>query len=495
MASTTATTNTLNPSVTSSSSIDVASIVSGLMSIANQPLTNLQNKVAQDQAIISDMGTLKSKMSSFQSDLTAFESPSSYSTAIATSTNTNAISASVTNASSAAMGTYNVSVSQVAQSSSIAVTGFADTTTANITTAPLTISIGGTIYSSDGTQPPSNNGKVPVLTSPANLTQINQWLNTVSTNYGLGVNSNIIQTSTGQYALVVNGTSTGTTHAVSIGGLNGGGITDPASPPTTTSGGLTFSLNKSAQDAIFTVNNLQVDRASNTVSDVIPGVTFSVLSSATGANTSTVTVGQGTDNSSTMINNLITSYNAVIGQYQSMTAISSSTNSTSPNGTFANDPGMLSFINDMKNYIAQGVLTADNKIVSLSTMGIDLQTDGTMKFNATNFATAQSNGLLATLNAGVKIGGSVSNTASLSNEVTTILAPTTGFIDTTVTSENTSISNIQTQETSLQAQLAALQASYTQQYSTLNTLLYTLSQTSSQLTSSLGALTNINSGK
>jgi flagellar capping protein FliD len=49
-------------------------------------------------------------------------------------------------------------------------------------------------------------------------------------------------------------------------------------------------------------------------------------------------------------------------------------------------------------------------------------------------------------------------------------------------------------QTSLQNKLDRVQADYTQQYSQLNALLFNLSQTSSQLTSSIAGLTS-NYGK
>ena len=494
----TSTSNSINPSVTSSSSIDVASIVSGLMSVANRPLTTLQNSVAKNQAIISDMGVLKSKISTFQTNLSAFESPSSYNTSSATSSNTNVLQVSARNG--AISGTYNLNVIQVAQPSSISITNFTDTTAANIninSPSPFSFSIGGNTYSVDGKKNGLSNSSVPELTGSASLTQLNDWINSVSGNNSAGVNSSIVQTGNNQFALVLNGANTGTGQAIAISNIDGASISDSGTPgiSSNSTGGMNLQLtvNKVAQDANFSVNNLSITRSSNTISDVISGVTLNLVSSATGANTASVTVGAGADNSNQIINNLITSYNDLISQYKSMTA--KSTTNPSSNGTFANDPGMLSFIGTMKVYISKGVLNSNNTVQSLSNMGIDLQSDGTLKFNSTSFANAQSDGLLTKLAAGVKVGGSISNTNNLSKEISNILNPLTGLIDNTVSSQKTVINNLLSKKADMQTRLNQLQISYTHQYSTLNTLLYNLSQTSSQLTSSLAAITNINSGK
>ena len=124
---------------------------------------------------------------------------------------------------------------------------------------------------------------------------------------------------------------------------------------------------------------------------------------------------------------------------------------------------------------------------------MDIQPDGTLKFNSTTYSTAISNGLLGTLSAGIKVG-SESATSNLSTKLTSMLS-FTGPIDTTVQMETDNNTNLTTKENSLSLMLAQKQTSYTAQYSSLNALLFTLNQTSSQLTSSLAAVTNINSGK
>ena len=171
-----------------------------------------------------------------------------------------------------------------------------------------------------------------------------------------------------------------------------------------------------------------------------------------------------------------------------MTANAANSSSTSTS-SFGNDPAMLDFVGSFKQFMAQGFLTSTSKTVSLSNIGIDMNLDGTLAFNATKFATGQSDGSIAVLANGVSVGGSVSNSNNLSLALSTAVDPG-GLIDSLVNTEKDTITNLTAKQADLQTKLAQQQTDYTTQYSNLNALLFTLNQTSTQLTSSLAGLTS-----
>ena len=57
----------------STASIDVTSIVSQLMVSENKPLVALKDKITSKSLMISDLGTLKSKVASFQTALKSLQ--------------------------------------------------------------------------------------------------------------------------------------------------------------------------------------------------------------------------------------------------------------------------------------------------------------------------------------------------------------------------------------------------------------------------------------
>jgi len=477
-------------------SIDVASIVSSLMTVANAPLDKLNSKVKQAQTVISDLGTLKSKLSDFQTALTALETPGNYQNVIATTNNSTVASSSAI--SGAKQGRYNLNISQTAEASNISVKGFTSLT--NAVTLPaegFTLKVGSTTYSSNI----NNVGSVSGVTTPAllagNISDVSNWINSIATNNGLNVSSDLVLQSTGQYALVMNGTQTGIINSVGFSGLNGYSVTTTNSTSTSSSvvtlngsayNGSDVSVNSSAKDSVFQVNGLAFQRSSNTVTDVVTKLTLKIDS----IGSALITVNQGTDDSSSLINNFVTTYNQMIAQYKTMTANSSNSKET---GSLGGQSAALtlSFINEIKLKLGQGALVGSSTI-SLTTMGVDYTTDGTLKFNKTNYSSGIANGLLSSLSQGISVGGSVGTTNDMSKTIADALNPN-GAIDIYVKAKNSDIETTKTRIGDLSTRLRLLETSYTRQYSTLNTLLYNLSQTSNQLTSSLTAVTNINSAK
>jgi flagellar hook-associated protein 2 len=312
---------------------------------------------------------------------------------------------------------------------------------------------------------------VTVLGASPSITDLKNWIN------GLGVNvsaSVVETTSSSNWALMIQGTQTGTTNAVSYTGLTG-------VPATLTDTSVTAAANAS-----FIVNGTTFSRASNTVTDVIDGLTLS-LNKASGT-AQTISVGKGTDVSNDAINTLIKAYNEVMSTHKSMTA--NSANSDKP-GNFAKSPSTLSFINQIKESFAKGIsYTANGTLttMSLSALGIDLQRDGTAKFNSASFATASAAGLRDTLALGVTMGY-VSSTSNL-NTFLTAQVKTGGALSSQITSETTAVQDLTKRKDNLQIRLNSIKTSLVSQYSSLNALLYQLSSTSNSLTSALDALTN-----
>jgi flagellar hook-associated protein 2 len=171
-----------------------------------------------------------------------------------------------------------------------------------------------------------------------------------------------------------------------------------------------------------------------------------------------------------------------------MTANSS--NSDKP-GSFANSPTTLSFINQIKEGFAKGISYTSNgelKTMSLSAFGIDLQRDGTAKFNATSFASASAAGLRDTLALGVTMGY-VSSMSNLSTFITSQVK-TGGALSSQINSETTAMQDLTKRKDNLQLRLNSIKNNLITQYSALNALLFQLSSTSNSLTSALDALTN-----
>ena len=456
------------------SSIDVAAIVEQLMTVENKPLDKIKTQIEQKKLVISDLGTIKSKVATLQDALTVFQTPSTFNNSAASSSDATVVSATADNG--AIKGNHSVTVTSLATTTRNTVTGYTSSTASATVDATngFAITVAGTTYNTNGNKTVSGvvtANAVTVLGASPSITDLKNWIN------GLGVNvsASVVETTgSSNWALMIQGTQTGTTNAVSFTGLTG-------VPATLTDTSVTTAANAS-----FVVNGTTFSRASNTVNDVIDGLTLSLNKAS--ASAQTISVGKGTDVSNDAINTLIKAYNDVMSTYKTMTA--NSANSDKP-GNFANSPSTLSFINQIKDSFAKGISYTTNgtlKTISLSAIGIDLQRDGTAKFNSASFATASAAGLRDTLALGVTMGY-VSSTSNL-NTFLTAQVKTGGALNSQINSETTAVQDLTKRKDNLQIRLNSIKNNLVSQYSSLNALLYQLSSTSNSLTSALDALTN-----
>jgi len=258
--------------------------------------------------------------------------------------------------------------------------------------------------------------------------------------------------------------------------------------------GLTVDKYSTAQNAIVTVGNASYSKTSNTISDAITGVTLSLMEEGV----TNVRIELGEDKSEETIKGFMTAYNDLIKSANGMTA--NSANSLKP-GAFANSPTSLSFISDIKRRVADGVSynigqtnsSGQPYRLSLASLGLEYQLDGTLTFNSVSLLTAQSSGLREKLLNGLKVGyqSSTDNLASLLDSQISSISSLAYQ-----TSESTqSIATLNKEKDQIEDRLNKIQAGYIVQYSNLNKLLFQLNSTSNSLGSALDSLKNMNSDK
>jgi flagellar hook-associated protein 2 len=209
-----------------------------------------------------------------------------------------------------------------------------------------------------------------------------------------------------------------------------------------------------------------------------------------------VLVELGEDKSEETIKSFMTAYNDLIKSINGMTANSS--NSQKP-GAFANSPTSLSFISDIKRKVADGASynigqtdsSGQPYRLSLASLGLEYQLDGTLAFKSVSLLAAQSTGLRDKLLSGLKVGYQ-STTDNLANLLDSQISAISSLAY--QTSESTqSISSLNKEKDLIEDRLEKIQAGYIIQYSNLNKLLFQLNSTSTNLGSALDSLTGMNS--
>ena len=241
-------------SPTSGTGFDVSSTVAAIVSnlrTVESPWQNQLTSLQSQDAVLSNLGTLFSNLSNDLSALTDFQGALAQKTG--SSSNTNVLD--LTSASSSATaGTHTVVVNNLAQTASgylAPVTDSSDTLAGSITIqvgsgAAKTITVGSTSNTLAG------------LASAINSS-------------GAGVTATVLTDSNGSRLSIVSGTS-GTK----------GDLTVSSSITDATTGGIALGYTPavSGLDASLEVDGISLSSSSNTVTNLIPGVTFQLLSSS-----------------------------------------------------------------------------------------------------------------------------------------------------------------------------------------------------------------------
>lgn len=234
-------------------------LVDQLVQAERAPSENrLTRKTEQAQAMLSAFGKLRSAITELRLPMRQLSSPENMKAFTAESSSED-IGVSL-DSSKASRGTYSVEVTSLAQSQSLASGTFDNKDSTSIGTGSLTLSAGSETktFTIDGT-----NNTLQGLADEINDADI-------------GVTAGVIDTGSG-FRLVMSSDETGIDSAMTI------SVTDDDGSSTDASGlsnfafdGTTSNLAETvaAKDAVLNINGIQVSRSSNTIENVIDGLTF-----------------------------------------------------------------------------------------------------------------------------------------------------------------------------------------------------------------------------
>jgi flagellar hook-associated protein 2 len=269
------------------SGIDVKGLAQSLVDAEKTPKKErIDEKIAKTEAKITGYGAVKFALSELKNAFAKINDASDFSSIKTSNTQPSAFGVSTT--SSAEAGSYSIEVVRTALAQRTASSNFVDRAT------PLN---GGAVFKLNLTVGGVSKGDINVTTAtPAGM---------VSAINGakLGVTAQLINTGSG-FNVVVTG-QTGSAQNFTLSSDDGTATGNNPKVPVT---GVSFATSlQTATDASFKVNGLTVTRGSNTVNDVIDGVTLDLFASTTGA--ARLDLNRDTAGIKDNIKGLVTAYN------------------------------------------------------------------------------------------------------------------------------------------------------------------------------------------
>ena len=446
--------------------INVSALVTQLVQATEVPQQNLIT--AQTQTVttqISALGTLKSALSTFQQSLGTLDTPNAFNAESATSSNSAVFTATTT--SGAPIGSYGVTVTQLASAQQLLSNPFTTASAASVGTGTLQVSLGSTSFS------------VNVTSANDSLASIAATINSASGNPG--VTATIVQGTDGQH-LLLSSSRTGAANTITVNETDDGNALAALTYSSTNTAN--YKLQEQAQDAEYSLSGVSATSPSNTITNALNGVTLT-LTGTTAANTSaTLNVTTNTATIESNVSAFVTAYNTLAGQFSTLGGYDSTTGTPGP---MLGNALLTNIQNGLKSALYSIVNTGSSSYNSLASIGITSNSDGTISLNQATLSNALSTNFSAVSQLFSGSGGVAS---SLNTQLTNALSAK-GVIASNSTSL-TNQSNALTQKSNdLQTQMTALSASLTQQYSALNTLLSSLQTTRGYLTQAFASLPTV----
>lgn len=448
------------------SGLDINNLVSQLVT-AEKATKQGQITRAQTGTVttISALATLKGAMATFNTALTPLKTVEVFSARSATSSDQEFFSASATNV--AAPGSYDVQIEAIASAHQISSSGVAGGSNVAVGTGTLTLQVGTKSFS-------------VTLDAPNNtLAHIRDAINNATENDNV-VSATIVNASDGAH-LVLTTSASGAANAINVTQAGGdGGLARFETGPVLTTN---YRQLREARDAEVWIAGYQHFSATNSISNVIDGVTINLLKAEPGE-VKTLTLANDTSATVGRVKSFVEQFNALAKQMGSLRSYEPATKKAGP---LLGDSMLRTIESELRGKLANPVSGASAAYQTLASVGITTEKDGTLKLDSTKLTKAME----ADFEGVAKLFGSEDGIAArLANAMTPRLAADSEMDVRTKRLNQRSI-ELQKEQAALDARMAKVEARYRAQFQNLDGLLSRMQSTSSYLTQQLTQIANI----
>lgn len=460
------------------SGMDINGIVGQLIKAEGQPQFDaITKQETAAKARLSGLGSLKSALSSFQTAVRKLKDGSLYKATQAVSSKTDIFT--TTAGAGAVPGKHTVEVNRLATSLQTIVNAeYANTASAVTAT-------GGSLnfsYQAGSTKTAFS----VAIGAGATLTNVRDAINSAASNNGvtasiINVDSTVTPGTTIS-KLVLTSKDTGMANAFKL--VVAGGDAD------------LNKLDNSAQysaaetnvdvngnpmlNAWIKVDGLNVRSNTNTISDVLPGVTLNLQSAAIGTMVN-LDVSLDTTTINKTITDFVTAYNSFHTTTNSLGAYGGSA-SGATNGPLLGDSALRNITNSLRQNTTDPVTSATSNYNSLAMIGITIDKSGVMALDSTKLNKA----LESNLSAVSDVFASTNGVAVRLDNKLSVYLQSGGALDSRQTSLNKTLTSLGNQRTNVQLRLDTLQNGLQKQFIAMDLAVGQFKQTASFLTQKFG---------
>jgi len=473
------------------SGIDVDSLLSKLMSLQQQPITDIQTRSTSLKTQLSVYGQVKSSLSTLRDAASKLTTPSLWTGVKATSSDSSSVAVSASGTPAA--GNLSVSVSQLAAAQSVATGSFANAS-ATVGAGTLTLQLGS--WNLDGAQnpttftPKSGSSAVNIsINADDKLSTVRDKINAANA----GVTASIVTDASGA-RLTITSKTTGENSAFRLQATDGdGNDTDAAGlsrlayDPENSANAMTLSVK--AVNARAMINGLSVSSETNSLNSTIDGLNILLLKVTPPVS---LTIASDIDAIKKAISDFTSAYNAINSMMRTQTKYDEATKTA---GALQGDSTANSLQYQLRGIVG-GSTTLGGSLQRLSDLGMAPGKDGALASGGTKLDAILNSGNLNDLKAffmGVDNGNSGNNgfATKLRSFADQVLG-VDGGIATRSTGIQKQIDRNNDQIDRLAARNNAMEVRLRAQYSTLDLTMSKYNSLSTYLSQQLTAMNNSN---
>ncbi|MEY4564239.1 MAG: hypothetical protein RLZZ618_3516 [Pseudomonadota bacterium] len=464
------------------SGLDVENIVKSLMAVERRPAALLETAATGMKSQLSTYGQLQSYVSAFQDKSNAVNSLTLWQQTVASSSD--ATTATVTTGANAAPGSYSLSVANLASAQTVSSASF-PSKTHSLGAGQLTIELGSWTGdpSTFGLKAGTSSVTVDIAPGESSLAAIRDKINAA----GAGVTATIINDSTGA-RLSIRSKDTGAENGFKISATE----TEPPIDGSVGLSALTYDgtdtymkSNQAAENAKATLNGIEIESASNTLTDVADGLTVKLLRKTTSPLDLSVT--QDNASMKTAITDFVTAFNDLANFISTQTAYNPESKVA---GKLQGDRTVIGIQNQMRSILRE-TSSASSKYTRLSDIGLEVQKDGkTLAIKSAKLDDALANPveLRKMLTSADETGAQSSGLIFRFKQMAKLALGTDGPLDTRSAGIKSSIERNAKRMEDMETRLAASEKRMRKQYQTLDTNMAKLNALSSYVSTQMSAL-------
>lgn len=371
-------------------------------SAANQlPAAALQTQEVPMKAQISALGKIQGALSGLQSALSSLSDVESLSQRFVATSPSSLVTATATNA--AAVGTYSLTNIHLAKAESLISSG-STSSSGSLGSGSISIQVGS-----------GSAITVNVASGSSSLSGVAAAIDQANT----GVTASVLFDGS-KYRLVLTGNSTGAANAFTVSGTGAlAGLSYHA-------GALDLTESQSAADAGFTLNGIAITNPSNTITAAIAGVSLNLA----GSGSATVTISQNSDALDSAAQGVVQALNQTLSIINQQTAYSPASGAAALLGNVSVEQLRQTLLNSLTAQLGVGGATNGTSFNSLSSVGFQITSGGTVTLDTQKFqSAAQSN-----YNAVASLLGAIGVASNANVGVTSVGAAAPGSYAVNVTS-------------------------------------------------------------